>query len=58
MLNHRLAALLVFLICVIYPLAIHWVTAPGGSWLRPYIVWTLIIIASWLWQRRREPYEH
>ncbi|HLS99072.1 MAG: hypothetical protein WDA10_01640 [Porticoccaceae bacterium] len=57
MLNHRLAALLVFLACVISPLTIHWITTPGASWLRPYLAWLLVIIASWLWQRRRVKYE-
>lgn len=57
MLNHRLAALLVFLACVISPLTIHWITTPGASWLRPYFAWLLVIIATWLWQRRRGRYE-
>lgn len=53
MLNRRLAVLLVFLICVISPLTLRWITAPEASWLRPYLAWTLIVIAAWLWQRRR-----
>jgi hypothetical protein len=56
MLNHRLAALLVLLACVISPLTFHWITAPGGSWLRPYVAWLLVVIATWLWQRRRGQY--
>ena len=57
MLNNRLAALLVFLTCVITPMAIHWITVPGSSWLRPYLAWALVITAAWLWQRRRGHYE-
>lgn len=57
MLNHRLAALLVLLACVISPLTIHWITIPGAGWWRPYGAWLLVIIASWLWQRRRGRYE-
>ena len=57
MLNHRLAALLVLLACVISPLTLHWITAPGGSWLRPYVAWSLIVVATWLWQRRRGQYD-
>lgn len=53
MLNHRLAALLVLLACVILPMAFYWLTAPGVSWIRPYTLWALVIIATWLWQRRR-----
>ena len=56
MLNHRLAALLILLACVVSPLTFHWVTAPGGSWLRPYLAWILVVIASWLWHRRRSRY--
>ncbi len=54
MLNHRLAALLVLLAGVIVPMTYHWLTAPGVSWIRPYILWSLVIIATWLWQRHRE----
>ena len=53
MLNHRLAALLVLLAIVIIPMALHWMQGPGVSWIRPYLLWILVIIATWLWQRRR-----
>ncbi len=55
MLNHRLAALLVLLAAVIVPMTYHWfMVEPGISWIRPYVLWTLVTIATWLWQRRRE----
>lgn len=53
MLNHRLAAFLVLLACVVSPMMLHWLSAPGINWIRPYILWLLVIIATWLWQRRR-----
>ncbi|MGD9663056.1 MAG: hypothetical protein AB7U63_17500 [Porticoccaceae bacterium] len=53
MLNHRLSAFLVLLACVLLPMAIHWLISPGINWVRPYILWGLFIIATWLWQRRR-----
>ncbi len=53
MLNHRLAALLVLFALVLLPMALHWLMAPGINWIRPYILWILVIIATWLWQRRR-----
>ena len=54
MLNHRLAALLVLFAFVILPMMLHWLTAPGLSWTRPYLLWALVITATWLWQRRRQ----
>jgi hypothetical protein len=45
---------MVLLACVIIPMAIAWMTAPGLNWIRPYLLWALFVIAAWLWQRRRE----
>ncbi|MFA5631869.1 MAG: hypothetical protein WC997_10175 [Porticoccaceae bacterium] len=53
MLNHRLAALLVLITCVILPMLFYWLTSPGITWVRPYIIWGMVIFATWLWQRRR-----
>lgn len=54
MLNHRLAALLFLFACVILPMALHWLYMPGINWVRPYLLWGMVILATWLWQRRRK----
>ncbi len=56
MLNYRIVALLVLLACIVSPLTYYWITDPGGSWLRPYGVWLLLIIAACLIQRRQKKF--
>jgi len=51
MLNYRLVAVLILIACVVSPFAISWVNQPDGSWLRPYVVWLLAILACFIWQR-------
>lgn len=51
MLNYRLVAVLILIACVVSPIAIGWVNQAEGSWLRPYIVWLLAILACFIWQR-------
>ncbi len=67
MLNYRLVAILILIACVVSPIAIGWVNQAEGSWLRPYVVWLLAILACFIWQRparpmdansRREPRSH
>ena len=56
MLNYRFVALLVLLACIASPLIYQWITEPDGSWLRPYGVWLLLVIAAWLIQRRHKKF--
>lgn len=51
MLNYRLVAILILIACVVSPIAIGWVNQAEGSWLRPYVVWLLAILACFIWQR-------
>lgn len=51
MLNYRLVAVLILIACVASPIAIGWVNQTDGSWLRPYVIWMLAILACFIWQR-------
>lgn len=51
MLNYRLVAILILIACVVSPIAISWVNQAEGSWLRPYVIWLLAILACFIWQR-------
>ncbi|GIX31907.1 MAG: hypothetical protein KatS3mg124_2379 [Porticoccaceae bacterium] len=51
--NYRLAATLVLFSLVALPMALHWLHGPGVSWYRPYVLWSLVILATWFAQRRR-----
>lgn len=55
MLNYRLVAILILIACVVSPIAIGWVNQTDGSWLRPYVVWLLAILACFIWQRPPRP---
>ncbi len=57
MLNYRLVAVLILIACVVSPIAIGWVNQAEGSWLRPYVVWLLAILACFIWQRPPRPAE-
>jgi uncharacterized membrane protein YfcA len=54
MLNYRLVAVLIFLSSVVVPLASKWAIEPQGSWFRPFVVWALIVFASYILQRHRK----
>lgn len=57
MLNYRLVAILILIACVVSPIAIGWVNQSEGSWLRPYVIWLLAILACFIWQRPPRPIE-
>ena len=51
MLNYRFVALLILLACVVSPLSFQWLIEPGGNWLRPYLVWLVLIVSAAFLQR-------
>lgn len=52
MINNRLAALLIFLGCVMFPFAFMWSIDENGHWLRIFWVWTGLVFSTYLIQRR------
>jgi hypothetical protein len=54
MLNYRLVATLLLLCTVVFPLATQWALEPDGSWFRPFVVWAMVVFASYIVQRGRK----
>ena len=53
MFNYRLVATLLLLSIVVFPLATQWALELNGSWFRPFLVWALLIFATYILQRDR-----
>ncbi len=46
---------IIFLLLIAYlfsPSLFSWMADPAGSWLRPYLVWSLVIVTAFIIQRR------
>ncbi len=54
MLNYRLVATLLLLCAVVFPLATQWAVDPEGGWFRPFVVWSLLVYASYIVQRNKQ----
>jgi hypothetical protein len=54
MFNYRLIATLLLLCIIVFPLAVQWALEPDGHWFRPFMVWFLLIFATFTLQRDRE----
>lgn len=48
--NHRLLIVVLILTYVFSPSLLNWMINPEGSWLRPYILWTGLIITAFVLQ--------
>ncbi|MCS5587172.1 MAG: hypothetical protein NZ697_01620 [Porticoccaceae bacterium] len=53
MLNFRLVATLLLLCAVVFPLATQWAIQPNGGWFRPFVVWAMMVFASYVIHRHR-----
>ncbi|MCS5595307.1 MAG: hypothetical protein NZ730_12295 [Porticoccaceae bacterium] len=53
MFNYRLVATLLLLSIVVFPLATQWALELDGGWFRPFLVWALLIFATYILQRER-----
>ncbi len=53
MLNYRLVAALILLGAAVLPMATQWAMEPNGSWFRPFVVWSLVILSGYIVQRHR-----
>lgn len=51
MLNYRLVTALLLLGTILVPLAFHWATVPTGNWFRPFVIWGMLVFATYLMQR-------
>lgn len=54
---NRTLALGIALVLVALPVLTDWLTSDYSAWYRPYIIWAVIIIFSWLGHRSRYPDE-
>lgn len=54
---NRTLLLGIILVLISFPLITDWLTSDYTAWYRPYLLWTLIILAAWLGQRSRGPDE-
>ncbi len=46
---------IIFLLLITYlfsPSLFSWMADPDGSWLRPYLAWSLVIVIAFIIQRR------
>jgi hypothetical protein len=54
--NQRLLIFLLLGAYIFSPSLLTWVIDPNGAWYRPYIIWALMIVAAYLFQRnQRKP---
>ncbi|MBX2807320.1 MAG: hypothetical protein KTR20_01705 [Cellvibrionaceae bacterium] len=49
--NQRFLFLTLFIAYTFAPTLFSWVASPEGSWLKPFMVWTLVIIGAYLLQK-------
>ena len=50
--NQRLLTLLLLIAYIFLPTLLAWMTNPEGAWYRPYIIWVMLIVAAFVYQRR------
>lgn len=49
--NHRLLLLLLFVAYIFAPTLFGWMISPDGAWYRPFIIWLVIILCAFLFQK-------
>ncbi|NIB42902.1 hypothetical protein HBA55_25065 [Pseudomaricurvus alkylphenolicus] len=50
--NQRLLILFLLIAYIFSPTLFTWVVNPEGAWYRPYILWAILILAAFIFQRR------
>jgi len=55
--NQRLLIAVLILAYVFSPSLLNWMINPEGSWLRPYIIWSGLIVAAFIVQLSERPSE-
>ena len=55
--NQRFILLLLLLAYVFSPTLFNWVVNPDGSWYRPYIIWSIVIVVAFLIQGRKDTHD-
>jgi len=50
--NQRLLIVVLILAYVFSPSLLNWMINPEGSWLRPYIIWSGVILTAFILQFR------
>ncbi|MCE2027063.1 hypothetical protein [Sessilibacter corallicola] len=51
--THRLLILLLLVLTSFSPALFSWVLSEQGTWYRPFIVWSFVILIAYLLQRER-----
>jgi len=52
----RSILLLILAAYIFSPTVFGWMLTPGGSWYRPYLIWTAVVVATFVlqWQRKEK----
>ncbi|MBO3276673.1 hypothetical protein D3C76_680910 [compost metagenome] len=51
---YRLVLILVVGIYLFSPAIMDWWTAPNGAWYRPYLLWLILIVVTFILQSQRD----
>jgi len=44
--------LLILMLFIFLPSLVRWMMSADGAWYRPYLIWALVIVATYLFQRK------
>ena len=54
--NHKRPILLLLLVLYIFaPTIFSWIIDPEGAWYRPFLIWVLVIVITYIIQSTKEP---
>lgn len=54
MFNYQMVATLLLMSIVVFPIAIQWALEPTGHWIRPFLVWGLMVFSAVIFRRERK----
>ncbi len=52
--NQRLLILFLLIAYIFSPTLFTWMINPVAAWYRPYIIWGLLIVAAYIYHRRKK----
>lgn len=50
--NNRSIVLVVLIAYIFSPTILSWIINTDGAWYRPYIVWLVMIVVAYIYQKR------
>ncbi|MBU3069048.1 hypothetical protein KOI40_04400 [Aestuariicella sp. G3-2] len=51
--NQRLLVLFLLIAYIFSPTLFTWMINPEGAWYRPYIIWVMLIVAAYIFHKRK-----